>query len=113
MKTLLSNFPMPRPVTPKRLEGKAAIHDYFKEAAANFELKEESPVIIHPSADPLLAIFETSAKFHIFKTGKDYQQDYIGVVKTNEDGKIRLYREYWDPLRGLNAFSPEDREVNQ
>lgn len=61
-------------------------------------------MITYLSSDPLVAVFETSMKFYILATEKEYDQDYIGVVKIRNDGRIVLYREYWDPVRVLEAF---------
>lgn len=104
-------FPFASGQYPKRLEGNDAIYEYYKDASKAFELCEEKPLVIYPSSDPLIAIFEISMKFHIIQTGRDYNQDYICLVKVRDDGKIILYREYWDPIRVLNAFNTKNNEV--
>lgn len=100
-------FPYAPDQFPKRLEGKNAIYEYYKNVSPVFELLEEKPLATYPSSDPLVAVFETSMHFRILSTGKDYCQDYIGIVKVRDDGRIILYREYWDPLRILEALQHE------
>ncbi len=97
-------FPYAPAQYPKRLEGKNAIYEYYKAATALFEVQREKPLVMYPSSDPLIAVFEVSMDFRILSTGKDYRQDYICVVKIRDDGRIVLYREYWDPVRVLEAF---------
>jgi uncharacterized protein len=97
-------FPYAPSPYPKRLEGRNAIYHYYKDASMVYELKEEKPIVIYPSSDPLTAVFEISMDFSIISTGKAYNQDYICVVKIRDDERIISYREYWDPIRGLEAF---------
>lgn len=100
-------FPFAPGQYPKRLEGRNAIYEYYKAAAPVFELQGEKPLVMYPSSDPLVAVFEVSMDFRILSTGKDYSQDYICVVKIRDDGRIVLYREYWDPVRVLETFQQE------
>ncbi len=97
-------FPYAPSSSPKRLEGKNAIYEYYKNVSPAFKLLEEKPLVTYLSSDPLVAVFEASMKFYILSTEKEYEQDYVGVVKIGDDGRIVLYREYWDPIRGLEAF---------
>jgi ketosteroid isomerase-like protein len=96
-------FPYAPSTYHKRLEGKEAIFDHYKSAASVMDVLEEKPFVVYPSSDPLVVVVEASIKFHIKSTGKIYDQDYISVVKVREDGKIVLYREYWDPVRVLET----------
>lgn len=104
-------FPYAPGQYPKRLEGRNAIYEYYKATRTVFELQGEKNLVMYPSSDPLVAVFEVSMDFRILSTGKDYSQDYICVVKIRDDGKIVLYREYWDPVRVLEAFNKRNDEV--
>jgi ketosteroid isomerase-like protein len=97
-------FPYASGNQPKRLEGKSAIYNYYKAVPAMELLREEEPVI-YPSSDPLISIIEISMDFHIPSIGKDYNQDYVCIVRVLNDGKIISYREYWNPIRGIEAFN--------
>lgn len=100
-------FPYAPDKLTKRLAGKNAIYEYYKNIAPAFELLEEKPLVMYPSSDPLVGVFEVSMDFRIKSTGKAYCQDYICVMKLSDNGKIVLYREYGDPVRALEAFQQE------
>ena len=100
-------FPYSPDPYPRRLEGKNAIYAYYRDIAPAFELREEKPFTLYPSSDPRVGIFEISLGFLIRSTGKEYAQDYIGIVRVRDDGRIAFYREYADPLRALRAFRPD------
>jgi hypothetical protein len=100
-------FPYAPDTNPRRLEGKHAIYEYYKKVSPAFELREERPLVAYPSSDPRVGVFEISLKFFIRSTKKVYDQDYIGVVKVRDDGRIVFYREYFDPVRAREAFRPD------
>lgn len=100
-------FPYAPDTNPRRLEGKDAIYDYYKNVIPALELREEGPLVTYPSSDPRVGIFEISLGFFIRSTKKVYNQDYIGVVKVHNDGRIIFYREYWDTVRAQEAFRPD------
>lgn len=100
-------FPYAPGSYPKRLEGRKAIYEYFKAVAPVFDMLREGPLVMYPSIDPLVAVFEVSIDFRIKSTGKEYCQDYICVLQLRDDGRIVRYREYWDPVRALEALHQE------
>ncbi|MDD1723648.1 MAG: nuclear transport factor 2 family protein [Methanospirillum sp.] len=100
-------FPYAPDPNPRRLEGKKAIYEYYKDISPVFELLREKPLVSYLSTDPHVGVFEISLEFFIRSTGKDYIQDYISVVRVSDDGLIVFYREYFDPVRGQKAFHPE------
>lgn len=55
---------------------------------------------------------ETHAESIIPATGKVYKQNYV-MFFTLKAGKISMYREYWNPMAGLEAFGGlEDLQKN-
>lgn len=100
-------FPYNQDKFRRRLEGKRAIYEYYKNVAPAFELRGEGPLVTYLSSDPRVGIFEISMTFLIRSTQKVYDQDYIGVVKVRDDGRIVFYREYCDPIRAQEAFRPD------
>jgi len=52
------------------------------------------------------AIAEFAVTATVIPTGKTYNQDYILYLRA-ENGKIVLYREYFDGSRIIAAFTPE------
>lgn len=97
-------FPYAPDPYPKRLEGKPAILTYYSQAAPQITLQEEGPLTVYSASDPYTAVFEISLAFRNSITDKDYLQNYISVIKVATNGKILLYREYWDPIRALKAY---------
>lgn len=100
-------FPYAPDPYPRRLEGKTTIYEYYKNVSPVFELLKEKPLISYLSTDPHVGVFEISLEFFIRTTRKDYIQDYIGVVRIRDDGRIVFYREYFDPVRAQKAFQPD------
>ncbi|MBM7117245.1 nuclear transport factor 2 family protein [Archangium primigenium] len=97
-------FPYARSLgVPERLEGIAAIRGYFAQTPKHFLGLAFTNVRRYLTTDPELAIAEVHGTATIATTGKPYAQDYVFFVKTRQ-GRISLYREYWDPLPGLEAF---------
>lgn len=57
----------------------------------------------HGAADPTVTVLEYEATARNEHTGASYPQRYVGLVKLWE-GRIALYREYWNPLPVIKAF---------
>lgn len=91
---------------PERLEGREAIRQYFAETPKHFRGLVFTKVQRYLTTDPEVALAEAHGSATIAVTGNPYEQDYVMMVKTRE-GKISLYREYWNPLPGLKAFGGE------
>ena len=58
---------------------------------------------VHQTVDPDTAIIEWAASGHVKSTGAPYEMSYV-VVLTLVDGKMALYRDYWNPLTVLDAI---------
>jgi ketosteroid isomerase-like protein len=91
---------------PPRLEGRDAIRRYFVETIAGFEGLTFTDVRTHVTSDPDVALVEVHGAAHITATGRRYEQDYVMLVKARQ-GRIALYREYWNPLPAIAAFGME------
>lgn len=57
----------------------------------------------HGAADPTVTVLEYEATARNEHTGASYPQRYVALVKMHQ-GRIALYREYWNPLPVLKAF---------
>ena len=91
---------------PTRVEGRAAlIRQYagWPDNARNPDYTSELRFL--PSADPDLVIIEYRGVTEIIPTDRTYDQRYIGVFQIDEDGKISLFREYFDPTVFVEAFA--------
>jgi uncharacterized protein (TIGR02246 family) len=91
---------------PQRLEGREAIRRYFADTPKHFQGLVFTNVRRYRTADPDVALAEAHGSATIAVTGSGYEQDYVMLVKTR-DGRISLYREYWNPIPGLRAFGGE------
>jgi hypothetical protein len=100
-------FPYASPLgLPERLEGQEAIRRYFGETPKHFLGLVFTNVRRYLTTDPEIALAEAHGSATIAATGRQYEQDYVMMVKTRE-GRISLYREYWNPIPGLKAFGGE------
>ena len=88
---------------PTRLVGKAAIADYFRPGISLFQGLSFRDLRVVPGADPDVAVVEVHGTATITTTGRRYEQDYVVFVRTR-DGLVVSYREYWNPLPGIEAF---------
>jgi hypothetical protein len=102
-------FPYARSLgLPERLEGLEAIRRYFVETPKHFRGLVFTQVRRYLTDDPEVALAEVHGSATIAVTGRQYEQDYIMVLKARA-GRIALYREYWNPLVGLEAFGGTQR----
>ncbi len=89
-----------------RYAGKADILAYMKAAASRMagRIKVEGLDYfrMHPMLDPDTGCFEMAVKGRIVGTEAPYDQKYISIIETN-DGRISLYREYWNPVVSIDA----------
>lgn len=98
---------------PERVTGKAALINHY---AARPEIAVDpdftSNLRFHQTQDADRVIVEYSGSVGIRSTGRQYEQQYIGIFQISEDGKISLFREYFDPTVFAQAFdlkASEDR----
>ncbi|OJT24533.1 phenazine biosynthesis protein [Archangium sp. Cb G35] len=91
---------------PERLEGREAIRQYFMDTPKHFRGLTFTNVRRYPTTAPDIALAEAHGSATIAATGSTYEQDYVMLVKAR-NGRISLYREYWNPVPGLRAFGGE------
>lgn len=91
---------------PTRLVGRAAIADYFRTTPALFQSLSFRDLRVVQGRDPDVAVVEVHGSATITTTGRRYEQDYVVFVRTR-DGRVVSYREYWNPLPGIEAFGLE------
>ena len=90
-------FPYALPGWPKRVVGHADLAAYLEPLADVFTITSMGEPTVHLTHDPKVAILEFSVTGRAAATGKSFDQSYVEVI-TVEDGKIRTYRDYWNPL---------------
>ena len=95
-------FPYHLPTTPTQLVGKQEISRFFAGFGDLLTLDEIRLVAAHQTDDPNVAILEYEGTGKATQTGKPYQQKYITVL-TFRDGRIRHWKDYWNPVSVLSA----------
>jgi uncharacterized protein len=98
-------LPYAPPHVPSVLKGidsiAASVKGFF-EQFSDFQIGVKKIYTVE-GEDAAIAEFTATAK--VIKTGKTYNQDYILYLRA-ENGKIALYREYFDGARIVAAFTP-------
>ena len=90
---------------PKRLAGKQnLIQHYHKWSETRGETNFTSQLIFYPMRDPKMVFAEWTGKMNILSTGREYHQTYGGLFHV-ENGKITLFREYFNPILLTDAFA--------
>ncbi|GGS72381.1 nuclear transport factor 2 family protein [Streptomyces violaceus] len=90
-------FPFAPEGWPKRLEGKAAVLDYMRDYPEHIDLHDFPDVTVHQTDAPGKIVVEMRGVGRLVKSGEPFDMTYIAVV-TVADGRIRHYRDYWNPL---------------
>lgn len=93
---------------PSRVVGKDALIAQYAawpevSGAANFT----DHLIVYPMQDPRTVFVEYRGEVDIIPTGETYRQTYGGLFHV-DDGKITLFREYFDPREFARAFGMEE-----
>ena len=100
---IVLEFPFAPPGRPRRVEGKDAVEQYLRAYPGQVEFEEVTNLEIHQTVDPETAVIEMTAKGHVKANGAPYEMSYVVVLKT-VDGRMALYRDYWDPLVALELL---------
>ncbi|MFJ3445108.1 nuclear transport factor 2 family protein [Streptomyces sp. NPDC086081] len=105
-------FPFAPDGWPRRLEGKAAVHDYIRDYPAHIDLHAFPDLTIHRTDDPATIVAEMRGVGRLVRSGDPFDMRYIAVV-TAVDGRFTHYRDYWNPLAlpqdGTADFAGSDR----
>ncbi len=86
----------------KRVEGRDLVIEYLRAALAVFRFTLSITRVV-PAADPDLWVVEYASAGQVVPTGKPYTNTYVGFV-TFRGGQICALREFYDPLRSLEAL---------
>jgi len=87
---------------PDRVVGKKKCVSYLSNVMKNFSGLEFEDVIINGTEDPNKLIVEYNGNCKT-PTGVSYKQIYATVQKF-KDGKMILFREFWNPMAITEAF---------
>ena len=106
----VQDMPYAPPGFPKRVEGVAGIAELFAGFPDATESASFSILSIAPAGDPNRLVAEIDGVIAFKGAAEPYRQRYVAVFEF-ADGKIALFREYFDPLAfaeapGLGRFVP-------
>lgn len=89
---------------PKRVSGKVNIIKLFSDwPEVSGKADFTSNLRFYPMVDPEMVFVEYKGAVDIIPTGRKYLQTYGGLFHV-ENSKIRLFREYYDPVPFVYAF---------
>lgn len=98
---IVMEFPFGQSVgMPTRVEGKAACSGVFRTVCDAVQV-QFSNICVHPMADPCRLVVEYTG--YSEPGGTVYDQTYISVQEYR-DGKMILFREYWNAAVVRDAF---------
>ncbi|NER80484.1 MAG: hypothetical protein F6K42_13085 [Leptolyngbya sp. SIO1D8] len=93
---------------PKRVEGRENLIQHYAawpRISGNANFTDE--LVLYPMADPTLVFAEWRGVVDILPTDRLYEQQYGGLFRV-VDGKIQLFREYYDPIVFSVAFGLDE-----
>jgi uncharacterized protein len=93
-----------------RLDGKAAIAEYLKPYPERISIRRVKRRAVYYCGDVMVAEFACEST--ALPTGNDFEMNYVAIV-TMQDGKIKHYRDYWNPLVAVQAFGGLDALLKQ
>jgi ketosteroid isomerase-like protein len=97
-------FPFAPPGRPAEVRGKEPLGRYLAAVPSRIQFDGLSNLETHQTVYPDVAVIEMTATGKVRDTGEPYDQSYV-VVLTAREGRITRYRDYWNPLKALQAAS--------
>jgi uncharacterized protein len=107
----LFEFPFAPPGMACRARGRGEI-DRHLASLAEFALDDVSPATVRWIEGRDTVVLEFEARGRNTRTGAAYDQRYVSVIEL-KDGRITLYRDYWNPLPVLAAFGGPDDTIGR
>jgi len=89
---------------PSLVQGKAELYEYMKNFPKHFLVNFEN-LHFHATESPNLVIAEFTSNGKALNTDKPYNQRYISVVTTDDEGKIIKYVDFWNPMVALESIN--------
>lgn len=96
-------FPFAPEGYPQRLSGKANIAAYMNSLPDHLQFFEFPCVRFHHTTHDVTVV-EFSCNGKAVATGRPYRQKYVAVIELTQEGRISVYRDYWNPLVAVNAL---------
>lgn len=96
-------FPYATKGYPNKVQGKTELYEYMKNFPNNFKIEFRN-LHFHPTANPNLVIAEFESDGIAISTKNPYQQKYISIFTTDDDGKIEKYVDFWNPIIAMESL---------
>lgn len=96
-------FPFAPPSIPDVLKGRSGIANHLEWLPELLTIDSFSEPQVYRSEDGKTVILEFDCIGRATATGKPYNQRYISVI-TMHNGRIKRYRDYWNPLVALSIM---------
>jgi uncharacterized protein len=84
-----------------RLDGKAAIAEYLRPYPERISIRRVIRRAVYHCGEVMVAEFACEST--AVPTGNQFEMNYVAIV-TVQNGKIKHYRDYWNPLVAIQAF---------
>jgi ketosteroid isomerase-like protein len=96
-------FPFAPKNRPSVYHGKQDILTYMSSTTRSIVVDSVSKLNISPMLDPNKIVIELAINGHLISNGATYNQLYVTFFEF-ESGKIKYYREYWNPIVSIEAY---------
>ena len=108
----VQDMPYAPPGFPSKVEGRSGIAALFADFPTATDDVSFSDLTIYPTDNPNRLIAEVSGRIEFKGNDAPYHQNYVSIFEF-EDGRISLFREYFNPLpfaeaTGLGRFEAND-----
>jgi len=95
-------FPFAPKNRPSVYHGKQDILAYMSSTTRSIVVDSVAGLKISPMLDPNQLVIELTIQGHLISNGATYNQIYVTFFEF-ESGKIKQYKEYWNPLVSIEA----------
>jgi ketosteroid isomerase-like protein len=96
-------FPFAPDNRPSVYRGKQDILTYMSSTTKSIVVDSVAGLKISPMLDPDNLVIELAINGHLISNGAIYNQRYVTFFEF-ESGKIKHYREYWNPVVSIEAY---------
>lgn len=96
-------FPFAPKNRPSIYHGKQDILTYMSSTTRSIVVDSVAALKIASMLDPNKLVIELTIHGHLISNGATYDQIYVTFFEF-ESGKIKYYREYWNPLVSIEAY---------
>lgn len=88
---------------PTKVEGRDALSQHYSGLPKAFGAMSFPDLVLYSMSDPNWVLAEYRGEIDVLATGRPYNNHYCGLFHLR-DGKIVLFREYYNPIVFTEAF---------